>query len=323
MPRPHRIEFAGAWYLIENFGNKGRHIFNDDSDYLGFLDLLGDISQVFSVEIHAFSLLKDRYALIMHTPRGGLSRAMRHLNGVFTQNHNQTWKNNGSIFQGRYKACLLDANRYLLDAVSYVHALPVQLKQCNKAADYPWTSHRIYLKGDAGYNWLCKETVTKKLGFIKALAMVKLNNLVTKGPSQEFKTLLDSPSAVIGSADFKTDACFLAQKALKNNRSKKSRNTQILTAQEILDLVSKSYAMPVGEIKKSHSGIQNEARSMAVYQLRTVAGLPQKSIARMLNAPNGYTVAKTLQRFQGKISTDPKLAAMAQDLAKKIGGRMV
>lgn len=93
-------------------------------------------------------------------------------------------------------------------------------------------------------------------------------------------------------------------------------------AKDVLDFVARHYDMPVTDIKRSNSGVQNEARSMAVYQLRAVAGLPQKEIAKVLNSSSGYTVAKTLQRFNDKLADDQELYHEASRLTKNIQSRV-
>ncbi len=85
MSRPLRIEYPGAWYHVINRGAGRQRIFHSDRNREIFLNLLEDISQLYLIEIHAYSLMDNHYHLLIHTPRGGLSQAMRHLNGVYTQ----------------------------------------------------------------------------------------------------------------------------------------------------------------------------------------------------------------------------------------------
>src|SRR3989339_976757 len=128
MARPLRIEYEGAWYHVINRGQTRRNIVRTDEDRKLFLKLLGDTQQTYGIEIHAFSLMDNHYHLLVHTPKAGLSRAMRHLNGVYTLKINQIWNTDGPIFKGRYNARLVDSEEYLLELIRYIHLNPVVAK---------------------------------------------------------------------------------------------------------------------------------------------------------------------------------------------------
>ena len=108
MARPLRIQFAGAWYHLMNRGAGRRSIFPDDLHRHCFLDLLGEIHARYGVEIHAWCFMGNHYHLLARTPLPNLARAMRHLDGVYTQRHNRMSKTDGALFRGRYKAIVVD-----------------------------------------------------------------------------------------------------------------------------------------------------------------------------------------------------------------------
>ena len=89
MSRPLRIEYDGAWYHVINRGQCKRNIYLTDIDYTVYFELLNAITEIYSVEIHAFSLMPNNYHLLVHTPKKGLSRAMKYLNGTYTQKFNK------------------------------------------------------------------------------------------------------------------------------------------------------------------------------------------------------------------------------------------
>lgn len=318
MPRPQRIEFPGAWYLVENTAANDVTLFQDDDDYQGFLDLLEEMSRIFSVEVHGYCLLDDQIYLLLHTPQGELSRAMRHLNGVYTQRYNQAWGKQGAVFRGRYKSLVIDPEKHLMDVLVYIHSRAVDAGFTAKASDYRWSSHRGYVKEKHKPGWLTVETLLKPLGFIRAFAVSKLNKLVAYGISEDLQQSLKRERTILGSLGFKEQVKALNTHENKRKTTKIDESKNTVTANEILDFVSFAYKVPVEDIRQSQSGVQNEARSMAVYQLRTVAGMPQKEIARVLNSSSGYTVAKTLQRFNDRLVEDSELAKMAANLTETI-----
>src|SRR5215831_19202015 len=92
MTRPLRIEYAGAHYHVTSRGTERRAIFRDDSDREKFLELTGRAVEQFGIRVHAYVLMDNHYHLLIETPRGGLNRALRYLNGVYTQAFNRRHK---------------------------------------------------------------------------------------------------------------------------------------------------------------------------------------------------------------------------------------
>lgn len=136
MTRPLRIEYPDAWYHVMNRGRRGDNIFADNEDYETFIVLLQEASKMFDLRISAYCLMPNHYHILVQTPRGNLSRAMRHINGVYTQRYNRKRKTDGQLFRGRYKSILVDADNYLLELLRYIHRNPVRAHLCNRVDDH-------------------------------------------------------------------------------------------------------------------------------------------------------------------------------------------
>ena len=142
MARPLRIEFEGALYHVTARGNAGEKIFVDDSDRTLFLDVLAEVVDRFGWVCHAYCLMPNHYHLLIETPRANLSRGMRHLNGVYTQSFNRTHKRTGHIFQGRFKAILVEKESHLLEVARYIVLNPVRAKMVRHPREWKWSSYR-------------------------------------------------------------------------------------------------------------------------------------------------------------------------------------
>ncbi len=142
MARPLRIEYPGALYHVTSRGNAGRKIFRSDRDRRSFIDLLGSITDRFQWRCYAYCLMDNHYHLVIETPEANLAKGMRQLNGVYTQRYN--WKHHkaGHIFQGRYKAIIVDRDSYLLELSRYVVLNPVRAHAAEKVEDWKWSSYR-------------------------------------------------------------------------------------------------------------------------------------------------------------------------------------
>ena len=142
MTRPLRIEFPGAVYHVTSRGNARQAIYTDDEDREAFLGLLGEIVGHCHWLCHAYCLMGNHYHLLIETPEGNLSQGMRQLNGRYTQHVNRCHRRVGHVFQGRYKAILVDRDNYLLELCRYVVLNPVRARMVDSPEDYPWSSFR-------------------------------------------------------------------------------------------------------------------------------------------------------------------------------------
>jgi REP element-mobilizing transposase RayT len=135
MARPIRVEFAGAVYHVMARGNERREIFRDDTDRQRFVRTMGEMAERFGVLVHVYCLMPNHYHLLVETPRANLSRALGWLQVTYTVRFNRRWKRSGHLFQGRFKAQVVDVEGYARSLVRYVHLNPVRPK--DKRAEIP------------------------------------------------------------------------------------------------------------------------------------------------------------------------------------------
>jgi len=145
MARPLRVEYPGAFYHVLNRGIERRTLFNDDKDYENFLKLCRILHPKFKFILHSYCLMPNHYHLYIETPDANLSRLMQNLNSRYTQLFNRRYKRIGPLFQGRYKAILVDKENYSLQISRYIHLNPVKAKIVSKPEDYKWSSYRSFL----------------------------------------------------------------------------------------------------------------------------------------------------------------------------------
>ena len=107
MSRPLRIEYANAFYHVMNRGAGRRAIFNTEDEQELFLSLLSEAHSQYNIEVHSYCLMTNHYHLLIKPPMANLSRAMRHINGIYTQRYNRLNGTDGPLFRGCYKAILV------------------------------------------------------------------------------------------------------------------------------------------------------------------------------------------------------------------------
>lgn len=154
MARPLRIEFPGAVYHVTSRGDRREDIFADDEDRHALLEVIGRALSRFDSETLAYCLMGNHYHFVLHTRQANLSALMRQINGVYTQTFNRRHDKVGHLFQGRFKAILVDREAYLLEVCRYVELNPVRAGMVKKPQAWAWSSYRAHVGLEAAPQWL-------------------------------------------------------------------------------------------------------------------------------------------------------------------------
>src|SRR5262249_61874578 len=141
MARPLRIEFGGALYHVTSRGDRREDIYFNDSDREAWLEMLGQVSSRFNWVCHAYCQMTNHYHMVVETPEGNLAQGMRQLNGAYTQYVNRRHNRVGHVFQGRYKAILVERDSQLLELARYVVLNPVRARMVSDAERWKWSSY--------------------------------------------------------------------------------------------------------------------------------------------------------------------------------------
>jgi len=181
MARPLRIELVGGLYHVTSRGNARGAIYLDDEDRLNWLKLFNEVCSRFRWICHAYCLMTNHYHVVVETVKGNLSKGMRQLNGVYTQNFNRQHQRVGHVFQGRYKAILVEKDCYLLELSRYVVLNPVRARMVNDVADWPWSNYRAMMNQAAPLKCLKVNWLLSQFGSDKERARVHYQNFVRAG----------------------------------------------------------------------------------------------------------------------------------------------
>ena len=161
MARQLRLQFPGAVYHLTSRGNAGQAIYLDDDDRARFLDLLGREVEQQRWRCHAYCLMDNHYHLLVETPEANLSRGMGRLNMAYAQGFNRRHERAGHLFQGRYKAIVVEKDSHLLELCRYLVLNPVRAGLVDSPMAWPWSSYRATASTKGTPDWLTTRWVLR------------------------------------------------------------------------------------------------------------------------------------------------------------------
>ena len=176
----------------------------DDIDRAAFLLIAGQAFERFEAHAWAYCLMGNHYHLVIRTRQANLSRLLRHINGVYTQTFNRRHQLTGHLFQGRFKAILVDSDSYLLEVCRYVDLNPVRASMVKRPDAYRWSSYRA-LAGLADIpNWLNTKFVYEQVapGKRAPVASVKCAEFVSQSRGIELWDTHLKQQIYLGDDDF-------------------------------------------------------------------------------------------------------------------------
>jgi REP element-mobilizing transposase RayT len=326
MARPLRVDFDGAWHHVMNRGAEGRQIFLAEADRIKFLALIGEASEIFRLEVHAYCLMDNHYHLLVRTPDAGLSRAMRHLNGVYTQHLNRRTERDGALFRGRYRAVLVDSDAYQLQVSRYIHLNPVDAGIVDHPEDYSHSSYRAYLELQTAPEWLITTTVLDHFG--SNSPRQEYRRFVEKGIDPETLAFyeLGRMGPVFGGNAFKTMIRGRVEAEQRHTDREIPDARQVgsrprLTA--ITVAVAAAFGIDSNTLRSTTRRREANvalARCTALYLGRHETGLPLHHIAARLGYASYNSAATALTRFRPRLEESALRAKlkMARSLLYKV-----
>lgn len=181
MSRPLRLELAGGLYHVTSRGNGREDIYLSDTDRQAWLDVFAQVCKRFNWVCHAWCQMTNHYHILIETPEANLAQGMRQLNGVYTQRFNRAHSRVGHVFQGRYKAILVERESYLLELARYVVLNPLRARMVKRLENWPWSSYHASCGQVPAPEWLQTDWILAQFGRQRAAAIRKYVEFVHEG----------------------------------------------------------------------------------------------------------------------------------------------
>jgi len=300
--RPLRIQYENAYYHVTCRGNGRQRIFATDSDRRKFLDLLARSVEIYQVRLIAFVLMDNHFHLIVKTPHANLQELMRHFNISYTGYFNKKHQRTGHLYQGRYKAFLIDAGSYLVEVSRYVHLNPIRTRERIDSdqeqkkeylRSYRWSSYPDYISSSR-YPFLVTDEV---LGYFRNnrlsyRAFVERGMLSSENPLERGKG-----HGIIADAVFIKDILNRARIKPQREQPAARRALSQVGPERVLSAVMERFRTTREEILRNR--YQGPARSIAMELLYRHAGMNQREIGELMGVDySSVSVARKRLRDQ-------------------------
>jgi len=319
MSRPLRIEYEGAFYHITARGNERKEIFKDDKDKDVMLDILCKLSIPRSINIYAYVLMTNHYHFLIETMNANLTRFMHSFQTIYTSGYNKRHRRTGHLFQGRYKALLVEKNEYLLELTRYIHLNPVRARIVKSPEQFKYSSYCHYMgleKSNAiNPNFLLDQFDSKNT----RKAILQYRDFVEEGIANNIKSPFDDLRAgfILGSETFyqktleKIDSAQLSSEMPEC--SIKNENVRI---DRIKEIILEEYHIQEQDLFKKRGNLK--PLKLAMYLARTLTDMPISEIAKELGNRHYSLVSHFTKQIKEEIKRDNDFAGFVRDIEKRI-----
>ena len=325
MARPLRIERIGAWYHLTGRGNERRAIFRDDRDRQHFCELLAEMVERFRLRLHAYVLMDNHYHVIVELTELNLSRAGQWLNGSYSTWFNRRHRRSGHLFQGRFKAVIVDPEEWGLALSRYVHLNPVRIRSlrlgkserragavgvsCRPSPElvkervrrlrgHRWSSYRAYIGLCAQPPWLEYEAILELGGGKKEERRRKYRQYVEsavregleKSPWEDLRE-----QVVLGGVEFLEGLRGWVKGDAREQRGAKRLAASRPRLAEIIKRVERVKGEP-WEVFRDRYG--DRGRDLVLYLGRRECGLTLQELAQAVGLEGYKTAATAIRRYE-------------------------
>jgi REP element-mobilizing transposase RayT len=317
MARPLRIEYEGAFYHVTSRGNERKRIFAAKSDHRQFKKYLKEAQKKYGYHLHGYVLMSNHYHLIIETPEGNLSKVMQYINGSYTNFFNLRTRRSGHLFQGRYKAILVDVDNYLLQLSRYIHLNPIRAGIADRPEDYPHSSYKSFIS-KKGEEIVRRDLIWGLISKDKRYGPRRYRSFVQRGLDGNLEnplvgvyagSVLGGKSFIRGALDRLKDNVY-SREEISYRKALKTR----YEAEEILDLVADHYDVGAKEVLER----KGDWRDLFIHLLKNQTGMTNKEIGDFVGGLSYSGVFRVEERFTEKIKKNKPLNKDLKTVLEKI-----
>ena len=337
MARQLRVEFPGAIYhvscrMVGSWQDDHGLLFKDEADCDRFLDQLADRVGQYHIRLYLFVCMTNHFHIVFETPEGNCSKFMQSLCTAYTVYHNLRHRRHGHLFDGRFKAKLVEGDDYLLALSRYVHLNPVQvaawkakpIKERIKALRaHRWSSYPSYIGRRKALEFVEYGPLLAQMGGKRSEGAKRYREFVEGGlaeSDEDFKVALKLSPRSIGSDGFRGRIDEMYQKRIESHARPEDVSFrhvgESLPSKEVFAILGEIFDVDVTEFTRRRHN--SPLRAVAASLLIRYAGLSQREVAQFLNIGSGSAVCKQLSALPAKLVGDRRLRRQVKQAHQRL-----
>lgn len=312
MARQLRIEYPNAFYHIIQRGIEKKQIFRVNRDKEKFLAYIELAHTTYTAVIHSYILMDNHYHLILETPRANLSKIMHYLNTSYASYFNAKYKRNGPLYQGRFKAIIVQADEYLHLLSRYIHLNPVRAGIANFPDEYLWSSYRYFISKQDPPRWFHTDFILSIMDNNILKAKVIYKQFVLDGVGREKNSITDNTHKgfILGNKDF--------LESIKAKFINIEDNAEVPLIKELKDKKESTLESIVEMAEKYVKNNKKLQRKLGLYLSRKYTQKTLNQIAGFYGDITDTGVNQAFTRVQKTRQTDKNLNKLLLDIEKGI-----
>jgi REP element-mobilizing transposase RayT len=334
MARHLRVEFQGAIYHVtcRMLGDAKSCLFIDDADRERFLERLSERVEQYNIRLYMFVLMTNHFHLVFETPEGNCSKFMQSLSTAYTVYYNLRHQRHGHLFDGRYKAKLVEGDDYLLALTRYVHLNPVHVSTIKNQPledkirylrQYPWSTYQSYIGKRKALPYVEYMPILGEMSGKEKDWPKRYREFVESGlaeTDEELKEALKESPRSIGGDGFRAWVDELYQKLIEKSDAPEDisfrRITEPLNPDIVLAAIADVFEVEEEEFRRRKRS--SPLRAAASRYLIKYAGMSQREVAVFLDAGSGTAINKHLQRYSEAFKKDRRLRRLLKKIEQRL-----
>lgn len=309
MARKPRIHIPGSFYQVILRGNAGQDIFEDVTDTAYFEGLISEGIERFGHRVHAYCWMKNHVHLIIQIADTPLSKIMQNISFRYTRYFNYKYDRTGHVFQGRYKAILVDPQNYLLQLAKYINLNPVKANIVSRPEEYRWGSYRAYV-GKCECDWLTTDYILGLFSEDKEQAISGYIQFMSDDAeeSQGDGFLNNKGSNILGDDDFIEQV----------HRTCEVSEGHMMSMEKIISIVCRRFDVKHDDICSSDKGhMLSKIRAIIGYLVTEYTHTPLVEYSRFVNR-DVSTISGAVTEYRKKLSVSPTEINQLEDIKTEL-----
>ena len=318
--------------MIGDWRTEKTFLFKDDRDRERFLARLADRTEQYNIRLYQFVCMTNHFHLVFETPEGNCSRFMQSLCTAYTVYYNLRHGRHGHLFDGRYKAKLVDGDDYLLALTRYVHLNPVHVGSIKKRSiedrmrylrQYQWSSYPSYIGRRKPFDFVEYGPILAVMGGKRSEWARRYQEFVEIGlaeDDEDFKVALKESPHSIGSDRFRGWIDDLYQKLIEEQSNPEDisfrRTMEPLPVPRILEILAESFDLEVDAFRQRRRN--SPLRAVAARLLIRFGGQTQRQVAEHLGMGTGGGVSAQVRKLPSLLAEDRRLRRLLKRAEERL-----